>query len=251
MKPMHTGSGKRLLLVCFGAGLGIALALQTAPAFAAVRADDVAATRAYLHADVALISAEQAELGAIAAAVEAKAGAIAAECPSALLYAPRDAAFSELGEEASSAVFFAGVAPENPLLLHFAGAIGHLSFGNRRLTQLVRGEAAEERAIATLALPNVCSDIAAWKMSAYAALPQSAVGILDRFSAIESMESVGPKEEDRVAVIKHLLKTYEDPAERRALKRIEPVEEEIGKRLRAAASTAGSRLAAALGVSSL
>ena len=54
-------------------------------------------------------------------------------------------AFAELGEEATSTLFFAGLEPESSLLERFAGAIGHLSWSNRRLTQLVRGEAAEER----------------------------------------------------------------------------------------------------------
>jgi hypothetical protein len=248
---MLTGSAKRFLCIRLGAGLGIGLALLAAPAVAAVRADDVVATRAYLHADAAEKSAEAAALGGSVAAIEARAGAIAGECPSALLDAPRDAAFGELGEEASSTVFYAGLAPESPLLMRFAQAIGHLSFGNRRLTQLVRGQAAEERAIATLALPNVCGDIAAWKASAYATLPQDARRTLDRFGVLESMASVGPSEEEREAVIQRLLKPYEGPAERETAKRIGHAADEISNRLHAAAKSARSSLAAALGVSAL
>ena len=47
---MLTARAKRLQRICVGAGVGIALALLAPAAGAAVRAGDVAATRAYLHA---------------------------------------------------------------------------------------------------------------------------------------------------------------------------------------------------------
>ena len=70
----------------------------TTPALAAGRADDVAATRAYLRASLAYERTINREAADGVAAVEARASGIAGECPSALTYAPRDAAFGELGE---------------------------------------------------------------------------------------------------------------------------------------------------------
>jgi hypothetical protein len=234
------------------AGLACAAcACLPVPALAAVHADDAAATRAYLRADDAYEGGAYAEVGAMVAAIEARAGEIAGECPSALTYAPRDAAFGELGEEMGTTVFFAGQVPVRSMILRLAGTIAHLTWSDRRLSRLVRAEAAEERAIAVLALPEVCADIAAWKASAYAALPQSTVGFLARLRASESLSVVGPSEEPREAVIRRLLRPYEGPAERRAAKRIEHLEAQIGRRLAAAAAAARTKLAAALGVSAL
>lgn len=166
-------------LVCVGA------MYVPAPAFAAGRMDAVA-TQAYLRASAAYTLGASAELGASVAAIEARANEIAGECPSILTYAPRDAAFGEIGEEASATLFYAGLAPTSATTLSFARAIGRLSWSDRRLTRLVRGQAAEEAAFVALAQPDVCVDIEAWKASAYAALPQSTTGFLARLEAIES-----------------------------------------------------------------
>jgi hypothetical protein len=132
--------------------------------------------------------------------------------------------------------------------LNLANAIGHLTWSDRRLTRLVRSRAAEERAIATLALPDVCADIAAWKASAYAALPASTRRFLARVLAIESGSTIGPSEEFREAAIMRLLRRYEVPAQRRAARMIERLDARSGRRLAAAAALARAKVAAALGV---
>jgi hypothetical protein len=228
-----------------------ASACLPAHALASVHADDAAATRAYLRAADMYERSTYAEVGVSAAAIEGYAGEIGGECPSVLTYAPRDGAFGELGGEAGTTAFYAGTAPERPMLLRLAHTIEHLRWSDRRLTRLVRAEAAEERAIATLALPDVCADIAAWKANGYAALPQSAARFLVRVGAIESLSIVGPSEESREAAIMRLLRAYERPAERRIARRIERLEAQIGRRLRAARAIAEKQLAAAWGVAAL
>ncbi len=233
-------------------GLSCAVcACLPAPALAAVHADDVAATRAYLRAADAYEGSAHPEMGAGVAAIEARADEIAGECASALTYAPRDAAFGELVEEAGATVFFVGLAPVRSMMLRMAQTIGHLTWSDPRLTRLARAETAEERAIAALTLPDVCADIAAWKASAYAALPHSTAGFLMHVQAIESLSVVGPSEESREAVLAKLLRRYEGPAERRTAKRIERLEAQMSKRLAAAAAAARRKLAVALGVSAL
>jgi hypothetical protein len=222
----------------------------SAPALAAGRAD-AAATRAYLGAAEAYEHSTYAEVGVSVAGIEAHASEIGGECPSVLTYAPRDAAFGELGEEAYTTAFFAGTAPERPMLLRLAHTIEHLRWSDRKLTRLVRAEAAEERAIATLALPDVCADIAAWKANGYAALPQGAARFLARVQAIESLSVTGPSEELRETAIMRLLRPYETRAERRTARRIERLEAQIDRRLNAAGTIAEKKLAAALGVSAL
>jgi hypothetical protein len=228
-----------------------ACACLPAHAVASVHAGDAAATRAYLGAAYAYERSTYAEVGVAAGAIKARASEIGGECPSVLTYAPRDSAFGELGEEAGTTVFLDATAPERPIGLRLAHAIEHLRWSDRRLTRLVRNEVAEERAFATLALPDVCADIAAWKASAYAALPQSASRFLARVQAIDSLSVAGQLEESREAAIRRLLKPYEGLAERQAARRIERLEAQIGRRFRVAAAIAEKKLAAALGVLAL
>jgi hypothetical protein len=243
----HISMPGRLLLVL----VAMASVCLPANALASVRADDAAATRAYLRAADVYERGAYAEVGVSAAAIEARTSEIGGECPSVLTYAPRDTAFGELGEEAYRTAFIAGTASERPMNLRLAQAIEHLRWSDRRLTRLVRAEAAEERAYATLALPDVCADIVAWKASGYAALPQSATSFLARLYAIESLSFVGQSEEFREAAIMRLLKPYETPAERRTARGIGRLEAQIGRRLTAAGAIARKKLAAALGVSTL
>jgi hypothetical protein len=212
---------------------------------------DVAATRAYLRASYAYAREASAELGARVAALEARASEIAGECPSALTYVPRDEAFGELSGEIVTVVAYAGVAPVRSLLVRESQEIGHLRWTNSRVTRLVRFQAAEERGVSTIALPDVCADIAAWKASAYAVLSPGVSGFLAHTEAIEAELFVGPSEELRETAILRLLRPYESPADRRIAKRVERLEVQADKRLSSAISAARARLEGALGASVL
>jgi hypothetical protein len=236
-------------LVAVLAGVG-ALCVSS-PALASRSPNDAAATRAYLRASEGYARGASTWVAASVAAIAARASEIAGECPSALTYAPRDVAFGEIGDEASTSLFYAGLAPSGAARLDFARAVGRLRWSNPRLTRLVRGEAADEVARVALGLPDVCADIEAWKASAYAALPQSATEFTARLEAIESEGYVGPSEESLEAVIMRLLKPYEGRGERRIVKQIEGRERHIDRMLGAAGDAARVRLAAALGVSTL
>jgi hypothetical protein len=222
----------------------------SSPAFASARGDRPA-TRAYLRASDAYLSGFYSEVKASVAAVEAGASGIATRCPGAPTYAPRDAAFSELGEETTGTLLFASATPLRPVILRFAQAISRLSWSNRALTHLVQARVAEERKIAALATPDMCADIEAWKASAYVALPQSTSAFVAQFRAIALSSSVGPSEETREAVILRRLGPYEGRTERALAKHIEALETRTSKRLSAAVATAGAKVAAALGVSQL
>jgi hypothetical protein len=106
----------------------------------------------------------------------------------------------------------------------------------------VRSEAAEERAYLALALPDVCSSVQAWKTSDYAELPPSVGEFLTHDEQIE-LESFG--------LIMHLLRRYEDPAERRAAEHVQRLEALVGNRLARASEAIWRKLEAAMGVTEL
>ncbi len=222
------------LLVCtVCAGLPV-------PAIAAGHAADAA--RAYLSAAATYANATYPLVGVRIAAMEADEREVAAQCPSAFLYAPRDAAFEELGEEMSDAEWYAGEAPVRSATEAFDQAIGNLGWSNSRLTRLVRSEAAEERAEVALVPPDVCSSVEAWKTSDYAELSPSVGEFLTHVEQIGS-GSFGS--------IMHLLRPYEGPAEKRAAKHVERLEALVGKRLATASDAIWRRIEAAMGVSEL
>ncbi len=140
------------------------------------------------------------------------------------------------------AEWYAGVAPVRSLMEAFAQAIGSLSWSNRRLTRLVRSEAAEERAGAALVLPDVCSPIEVWKTSDYAELPSSVGEFL---APIEQMES------GSFELVMHLLRRYEGSVDRRVARHVEGLEALAGRRLATASDAIWRRLEAAMGVSEL
>ncbi len=227
----------------------VGLLCVSAPGLASGRPDDAAATQAYLRAGESYARSAYAEVAPSAAAIEARASKIATECPSVLTYAPRDEAFEELTEATNLTVIYTGLAPVHLAMLHLTQAIAHLSWSSNRLTRLVRSQAVDEHSLATLAPPDVCADIAAWRMSAYTAVPPSTTAFLARLYPLE--EGVGPSEESLEVVIGRLLKPYEDRAERRTVKYTERLEERRDRRVTAAVVAARAKLAAALGVSAL
>jgi hypothetical protein len=212
------------------------------PAIAAGRAVDAVPTRAYLSAAASYAEGAYPLVGARITVMEGDEREVAAQCPSAFLYAPRDTAFEELGEEMGDAEWYAGVAPVRSVTEAFAQAIGNLSWSNRRLTRLVRSEAAEERAELALVLPDVCSSIEAWKAGDYAESPPSVGEFLTHVERVESAS---------FGLIMHLLRGYEGPAERRAAEHILRLEALIDKRLATASDAIWRKLEAAMGVSEL
>jgi hypothetical protein len=240
---------KASALVVVGACLG-ALCLSSS-ALAAGRGDDAAATRAYLHANAAYASGAGAWIGASVAAIAARASQITGECPSALTYAPRDEAFGAIGNEANSALYYAGLAPSGAARLGWARSVGRLHWSDSGLTRLVHAQAAEEVALVAVVAPDVCADIDSWTTDAYASLPQSVNEFFAHLTAIESGSYVGPSEQAREALIMRLLKRYETPDERRAVKRTNRLEDGTDGMLEAAEAAAGTRLAAGLGVATL
>jgi hypothetical protein len=244
----------RSLLQCLGAALACAVcACVPTSALAAARSSNTTATRAYLRIVVEQQRVENSDVGMGVAAVQVFARQIAGECPGALAYAPRDVAYEQIGGEFEYAL---SIAVDDALVpqakaLGLARALDALHWSNRRLTRLVRDREAEERAYATGTPPNLCAQIAAWRESAYAALPESSIRFLAEMGASEPAIFVGPREEPRAKVIARLLESYQKPAERRLTKIVLAFEIRIHNRLAATINSAEKQLATALGVAEL
>jgi hypothetical protein len=231
---------------------GCTLLLAPVPALA--HPNDARATRAYLRARETYVSDEAAGLDASIGAIDADEQELAGACPFALTYAPRDAAFEELGDEARTTLLDAGAAITHGARLAFARALDRIRWGDPRLTRLARRLAAEELTPATIVPSDVCADIRAWEASAYTTLPQSTSEFLARSGRGEpgSLASLLLLFEEPPDVkIARLLRRLESPREIRMALRIERQEQETSIELGTASRTAAARLAAAVGITAL
>jgi hypothetical protein len=206
------------VLACVWAGVPVA-------AFAT--AGDRGATAAYVRAEGSFVRLQAAEIGAIVTAIDEEAAKIQKDCPSVLVDAPGGKQLEEFGEEVGAAVLFSGAVPNRSAMLAFARRISVLQWSDRKIKRAVRLLVSEERAIANLVIPNVCTDLGAWVASGHRRLSQSTVEFLRQARAIG--KGVGTKEESFSEVVSRLLARHESPSERRAAKYAERLEKTTGK----------------------
>ncbi|HXC23643.1 MAG TPA: hypothetical protein VNU28_03575 [Solirubrobacteraceae bacterium] len=231
------------------------VACLTVLAFASVLAgatsgrSNAGATGAYLRAADAFARAQAANVGASVAAMEKEASGIASGCPSVLAGAPKGAQLGVLGGEIASAVLFSSLAPDRKAILAFVGKVGALHWSDGTVAKLVRELAAEERASAQLALPDVCADLSAWKASGYRTLPSSTTGFIKAVEAVgKETRGAGGKEESLEEAVLRRLRPYETPADRRLAQQVNRVGETAAKRLLSSYSAALSHVGKVLGL---
>ncbi len=219
------------------------------PDLAQAEQDDASSTAAYLQTDHAFVQGEFRDLGQSAAAIAASAGVIAGECPSALTFAPRDAAFGEVGEAIERTVLLANVEPVRSVTLRFSRRAGGLRWADGKLTRLVGVLVARERLAATVALPAMCAAVDAWRQSAYTTLPATVGTFLSQLEAVE--RAAGFSEVSVEARIERRLRRYEDAREKRTATDTERLEGILDKGLQTAFVAARRKLEAAWGASPL
>jgi hypothetical protein len=179
---------------------------------------DIAATKAYIQADYALVHTARTNMLAGEAALEELRSKIGAECPLAATASPENEAAEKLSNEVVGTMGVVFVRDDVQAVNDFAEAVEHLRWSNQKLTRKVSVYAAKLKALAALEMPNVCGDVSSWAGSGYRALPASTTQFDQRFSS----EDVGIGE-----VPAHLLARYEDRGERTLLGRTRQFENEL------------------------
>jgi hypothetical protein len=197
---------------------GLALAVAPTPALAGTRARDVAATKAYIQADYALVHTARVNMKAGEAALEELRSKLGAECPLAAAASPENEAAEKLSNEVVGTMGVVFIRADVQAVGDFTAAVEHLHWSNPKLTRKVSSYAAKLKALAVLEMPNVCGDVSAWAGSGYRALPASTTQFDQRFSS----EDVGIGE-----VPAALLARYEDRGERVLLGRTRQFESEL------------------------
>jgi hypothetical protein len=189
--------------------LGVGLALVAMPATAAAKPIDVASTRAYVRADNALTRSAKAHLPLAESSIRAFTRRVGRECPHLASGAPQDPEAELLYEEIVAALTRMVYHADLAAIVRFDGAVQRLSWSNPRLTRTIHGYATRLRALATLAVPDICADTRAWVASGYTALPAATAIAVQRLKA---GEGAGPAE-----LSSGLLAPYKRPDESRMI----------------------------------
>jgi hypothetical protein len=244
----------KLTLIVLPLALALSACADAAPAIRArVNPADIAATRMYLRAAHEYEQAIRGGGPADLAAAHALISRIASACPNVLAGAPPNTATEEITREADLEVGHALEQPQIKPTIVFAKKIEHLRWTNRKLTYYVRGFAAESKATAELAAPDVCVDARAVAASGFTTIPASTTRYVLRdlcaSSKVEVQNSPGETGE-LPEIIGIMLKPYELPSDRalipRRLSRPERKAKENAEYARL--SSAESEMANALGL---
>ncbi len=161
------------------------IVLAAVPSAALARSGNTAATRVYIQANYALVRAARSNLATGTAALKSLVRQITGECPLAAAGSPENHASEQLSNEVAGALTIIGYHPDAAAIGAFARAVGGLHWSNRVLTRTVRTYATQLRGLATLALPDVCSDVRAWATGGFQALPASTVQFDQRYYAVD------------------------------------------------------------------
>jgi hypothetical protein len=199
-----------------------ALATAPTPALAKSRTkpkrSDIAATKAYIQADYALVHTARINMKTGEAALEELQSKLGAECPMAATASPENEAAEHLSNEVIGAMSTVFIRADVQAVGDFATTVGSLHWSNQKLTSKVSSYATKLKALTVLEMPNVCGDVKAWAASGYRTLPSSTTQFDQQFGS----EDVGIGE-----VPARLLAPYEDHSERVVLQHTHQFEEEL------------------------
>jgi hypothetical protein len=188
------------------------------PARALAGPADVAATRAYIQANYALVRAAGSRLAiSEAAPLSVVLPKVRRGCPKAAAESPQNEDSTQLSNEVIGAMVIAAIHPDLREVAAFIRVAASLSWSNRRLTGIVHSYAAKLRTLSMLAPPDLCGDVKAWVSGGYRALPPSTVRFDARF--VPAWVALGE--------LPGLLKPYERPDEQGALRRSKQIEVEL------------------------
>jgi hypothetical protein len=171
--------------------IAVACALGTSGAGLAVAADataasvDTASTHAYIRANYAYSRATMAKIPAAHAKIAVFTRKLARECPNVGKDAPENEASQPMSYEVAVALWSIAYDVDAGPIRAFAGAINRLRWSNPKLTRLARGYASDLQKLVGLSMPNLCSDVSAWRETGYRTMPAGTLQLTTRVEAIQ------------------------------------------------------------------
>ena len=198
----------------------IAAALAAVPALVPTpaAASDASATHAYIQADFALARAGVAGVGRAQARIHAFNKELASQCPGIGRGAPQTEAGQTMSAEVVAALWPLAYGANARPINTFLAKVSRLHWSNHAITRAANSFARSWHELATLPLPPLCADVAAWKASGFQTIPPSAL------RAVEHAESIHPK-----PVSARLLAPFMRGADKSTLARAARLERKVGE----------------------
>ncbi len=162
-------------------GLALAAALLALSAPAPAAGADVAATRAYVQANYALVHSGAARIPTARAVLQSVLHRVNAECPRAAARSPEDGESTEFSNEVIGLMVTSAIHPDLQAIETFIRVAAPLRWSSHATTSAVQGYVEKLKTMAALAPPNVCADVRAWAARGYAALPADTVRFDQQF----------------------------------------------------------------------
>jgi hypothetical protein len=182
------------------------LMLGVIPATASATPEDIASTHAYIRANYAFARATNARTGAAQAKVDALNQQLGEECRGAGAGSPQNEESQKISYEVVAALWSTTYSTDAGPINTFVDAVKRLHWSNPRIARLAQRYATSLHELATLPMPNICSDIAAWKASSFKTVPATTTQLVHHVEEIEGKTVPSP-----------LLAPYEKPADRAIL----------------------------------
>jgi hypothetical protein len=191
--------------------------LWCAPALASP--GDVAATSAYLQANLAFVRSATSVTRRVEATLHVLPAKIAGECAGAAQGSPEDPDSEQLSNELIGYMVISADRVDLSAAHVYLAAIAHLNWSNAGLTRTIRSYAADVKRLAALNPPALCADVRSWSASGFTKLAPSTVA----FDSVFMNVWVAPGD------LPAALKRYETPSERSLVARTVQMEYEIAE----------------------
>ena len=153
----------------------VVLVSAVLPAQALAGSRDVQSTHAGIAAAYALAKASVAAIPVAQAKVQSYNRRLASECPNAGAGTPETEASEPMSKEVAAALWSIEYGSTAAPIKTFARAIKPLHWSNGGFNRAVHEYAASLIGLATLTLPDLCSDVRAWKAGGFTTVPRDVV----------------------------------------------------------------------------
>jgi hypothetical protein len=193
-----------------------ALLLAAAPATASASSADIASTHAYIRANYALARASVARINLAQKRIKALNRRLGGECPQVGAGSPENEDSQPMSHEVVVALWSVSYGAVAGPIRSFSNTVKRLRWSSPKVTRAARSYARDLHELATLALPDLCGDVSAWRATGFQTVPASVIELTRRVEAIEPEP-----------VPQSLLARYERPADKRIVRRTERLEERL------------------------
>jgi hypothetical protein len=166
------------IVITLAASLAIAAASSAA-------ASDVSSTHAYIQANYALAKAGVAHIGVVQAKVQALNASLAQSCPHAGAGSPELESSQPMSSEVVVALWATTYAANAGPIATFASKTKQLRWSNGRITRMVSRYARSLHEMATLRMPDLCTDVRSWQGTGFTVIPPGVAALDDHAESIQ------------------------------------------------------------------